>query len=96
MPTACSRLALTYVDRRAVARFRGDQALFRRIVALAGEPWRFGFEPNDLLGYAQQHGYGVVSDDSDAELASQHFPNAEQRRFRGDRHIAVLEVREGA
>jgi methyltransferase (TIGR00027 family) len=94
--SAGSRLALTYIDRRAIARPRGEHGLLQQIVARAGEPWRFGWHPDELGGWFAQRAFALLSDVSDAELAAHHLPSRERRRFdRATRHIAVLEVRSG-
>lgn len=93
---AGSQLALTYIDRRAISRPRGEHGLLQRIVARAGEPWRFGWHPDELGGWFAQRALCLLSDVSDGELAVRHLPARERRRFeRATRHIAVLEVRSG-
>lgn len=91
-----SQLALTYIDRRAIARPRGEHGLLQRIVARAGEPWRFGWHPDEVRGWFAERTLELVSDVSDRELAERYLPQPERRRFaRATRHIALLEVRSG-
>lgn len=96
---AGSRLALTYIDRTAIerrARADLEHGLFQRLVATVGEPWRFGWHPAELAGWFEARGFVLVSDVTDGELARRFFPARQQRRFaRENRHIAVVEVRDG-
>lgn len=86
-----SQLALTYIDRRALERPPGEVALSARIVARVGEPWRFGWYPEQLPAWLASRGFGVLRDESDAELAARLLP-ARVRRFfaRRNRHLALV------
>jgi methyltransferase (TIGR00027 family) len=94
---AGSRLALTYIDRSAIARPHGEQRLHQRLVARAGEPWRFGWDPGELPSWFGERGFRLVSDVTDGALAARFYPRKAARRFTQNiRHIALLEVRPGA
>jgi methyltransferase (TIGR00027 family) len=89
-----SRLAMTYIDARALARKRSEVLLTSRIVARVGEPWRFGWEPARLPSWIAARGYTLVSDESDAELAARLLPARAEHYFRKkDRHLAVVQSR---
>lgn len=86
-----SRLALTYIDRRALARKSREVALSARIVARVGEPWRFGWHPSEFPGWVAARGFTVVADESDADLAARLLPARVGRYFAGqNRHLAQL------
>ncbi len=58
-----SLLAMTYFDR---ARLRHPAS---RIVALAGEPWRFGWEPQAMAGWLGARGFELLRDETAGEAA---------------------------
>jgi methyltransferase (TIGR00027 family) len=81
-----SQLAFTYIERRAQTPFQ--QAL----VALVGEPWRFGWHPDELPAWMAAHGMKLLSDESDAELAARLLPPSLAARLRlPGRHVALAE-----
>lgn len=89
-----SLLALTYIDKRAILRPRGEHGLLQRIVASAGEPWRFGFYPEHVGSWFRDRGFELSSDATDAGLAARFYPPDVGRRFeKRTRHVAVFEVR---
>ncbi|HEY6877602.1 MAG TPA: SAM-dependent methyltransferase [Polyangiales bacterium] len=92
--SADSRLALTYIDRRALARKSREVALSAQLVARVGEPWRFGWHPAELPAWVAARGFAVVSDESDADLAARLLPARVGRYFaRQNRHLALLGAR---
>lgn len=66
-------------------------------VELSGEPWTFGFRPEDLAGYLDSRGYALQSDVSTAEAGERWFP-AQGRREHGSAlyHVAVATIPGGA
>jgi O-methyltransferase involved in polyketide biosynthesis len=90
---AQSLLALTYVDRRALGSPRGEYRLMTELVSRVGEPWRFGWEPEDVPFWFSARGFSLVSDVSDAELAARFLPARFWRHFsRKNRRLAVVSV----
>jgi methyltransferase (TIGR00027 family) len=87
---AGSRLAMTYIDRRAIQAPRGDAKLTAALVSRVGEPYRFGFEPAALPGWLAERGFRLLSDENDAALATRYL-GADARAFfrRGQRRIAL-------
>ncbi|GAA5197616.1 class I SAM-dependent methyltransferase [Rugosimonospora acidiphila] len=66
-----SRIIFTYVDRAALdgtGRFAGFER-WRDSVRDAGEPWTFGFHPDELPGYLTHRGLVLMSDLSTREAA---------------------------
>ena len=64
-----SRLIFTYVDADLIkgsGRFK-DAGSARRAVASAGEPWTFGFRPEELPAYLRIRGLQLVTDMSASE-----------------------------
>lgn len=56
-----------------------------------GEPFRFGFYPEELYGYLALHGFRLLADRSTAEAARDYVPNSQGRRESGCAfyHVAV-------
>jgi methyltransferase (TIGR00027 family) len=80
-----SLLAMTYFERTRIARRHAA-----RIVALAGEPWRFGWDPPALPAWLAARGFALVRDETVAELAERMLP----RKWAGqvtqrDAHVAI-------
>ncbi|MDB4973385.1 MAG: putative S-adenosyl-L-methionine-dependent methyltransferase [Myxococcaceae bacterium] len=89
-----SLLALTYIDARSLQRPDRDLKLSARIAARAGEPWRFGWNPEDLGLWFAARGFALVSNVSDAELAARFLPARAWRHFsKKSRRLAVVAVR---
>lgn len=86
-----SLLAFTYIDRRSLGSPRGQFKLMAELVSRVGEPWRFGWEPEDLPFWFGARGFSLISDASDAELATRFLPARYWRHFaRRARHLAVV------
>jgi methyltransferase (TIGR00027 family) len=86
-----SLLAFTYIDRRSIGAPRGEFKLMAKLVSQAGEPWRFGWEPEDVPFWFGARGFSLVSDASDAELATRFLPARFWRHFaRRARHLAIV------
>jgi O-methyltransferase involved in polyketide biosynthesis len=47
-----SQLAFSYIEPQAM----GGKSSWRHLVALLGEPWRFGLRPEELPGWMAAHG----------------------------------------
>ena len=87
-----SRLVMTYFDRRRLDRPLLENRLMGAIVNLVGEPFRFGWIPEELPGWLAARGFTVVDDVSDADLARRHFPRRYARIVEsGWRRIATTE-----
>jgi methyltransferase (TIGR00027 family) len=92
-----SRLAVTYMDRKAISSPRGEHGLHQLLTARVGEPYRFGWHPNELAAWFRAREFELLSDATDSELAARFYPARVARRFKQQvRHIAVFEVRSGA
>jgi methyltransferase (TIGR00027 family) len=71
-----SRLAFTYFDRTFSSRPTLRQRLARQVVASVGEPFRFGWAPEDIAPYFGERGFRLVSDDDMRALAARLLPPA--------------------
>jgi methyltransferase (TIGR00027 family) len=88
-----SRLAMTYIDKRALEVPSTGVALSARIVKRVGEPWRFGWLPSALPSWLRGRGWSVVSDESDAALALRLLPAKVLHHFeKAERRLALLKV----
>jgi methyltransferase (TIGR00027 family) len=86
-----SRLAMTYLDRRALERQPSEVALSARLVARVGEPWRFGWRPAELPAWLAERGFRVLSDEDDAGLAARLLPERVRHFFaKRNRHLALV------
>jgi methyltransferase (TIGR00027 family) len=89
-----SLLALTYIDRRALRAPSRDVRLSSKIAARAGEPWTFGWDPEDFPFWFAARGFELAFDLSDAELATRFFPARFWHHFaKKARRLALLRVR---
>jgi methyltransferase (TIGR00027 family) len=59
-----SLLAMTYFDLDRLRR-----PVSGRVVAMAGEPWRFGWDPDALPGWLGQRGFELLRDETAGEAA---------------------------
>lgn len=90
-------LALSYIDRRRLERPHVHVKVVSRFVARAGEPWRFGWDPDDFPRWFSARGFALVSDVSDAELAARFFPARVWYRFAKKTHrLAIVRGRDAA
>ena len=94
LATAGSRLAFTYFDRALIARPKLSWRLTARVVARAGEPFRFGWDPPELPAWLDARDLTLLSDRDDSSLARALLPADEARVLgEGVRHVAVAETR---
>lgn len=86
-----SPFALTYIPRDQVQGTRQGR-LLRRLVALGGEPIRFGWDPEELPAWMEARGFRVLSNRNDHELARELLPEPLMEKLgRTWRRIAVVE-----
>jgi methyltransferase (TIGR00027 family) len=85
-----SVFALTYFERRSIE--VGQQGA--KLVAMAGEPWRFGWEPRELPGWLDARGFELLADDTIGELAARMLPPSWAKEIKQpDAHVAVARRR---
>ncbi|MHB1844638.1 MAG: class I SAM-dependent methyltransferase [Deltaproteobacteria bacterium] len=85
-----SLLAFTYIEKEAIEHPRGEDALFSRIVARVGEPYRFGIASAEVGAWLNARGLRLVRDDSHADLARRLLPRAAaQSAADVSRHVAL-------
>jgi O-methyltransferase involved in polyketide biosynthesis len=85
-----SLLAMTYFERRRIRQQRAAS----RIVALAGEPFRFGWEPSELPAWLDARGFELLRDDTFGKIADRLLPARWAMRIRQrDVHLAVARRR---
>jgi methyltransferase (TIGR00027 family) len=70
---AGSVLALTYMTRQRLQRSVALRAV-RAVVRSLGEPFRFGWDPDELPGYLAARGFALTSDVSTADAGYQLLP----------------------
>jgi methyltransferase (TIGR00027 family) len=70
---AGSGLALTYMTRQRLQRSVALRAV-RAVVRSLGEPFRFGWDPDELPGYLAVRGFALTSDVSTVDAAHQLLP----------------------
>lgn len=69
-----STLAFTWVDRSDVTGIDRDARLTARLVAGAGEPYRFGWAAGEVAGWLAARGFTLVDEQSDVALAQRWLP----------------------
>ncbi len=69
-----SRLVLTYFDSARLAHPPFWTRVMKALVAGAGEPFRFGWQPSALPAWMLQRGFEVVRDESDVDLVRRLLP----------------------
>jgi len=91
-----SRLAFTYFDRAVVEHPPLARRLAGHVVARAGEPFRFGWAPEELPAWLAARGFQLRADGVDTELAARLLPLGYAQRVgtRGN-HVAVAETVDG-
>jgi methyltransferase (TIGR00027 family) len=90
LSAARSAFAFTYLDRAALEHPPLRTAVTGALVARLGEPFRFGFDPQDLPAWLVARGFSLLSDRTDAALARELFPAPFAATYHGGlRHIAV-------
>ena len=67
---AGSRVMLHYIERRRIER----RTIWHLFASGVGEPLRFGWEPGALPGWLGSHGFRLLSDRGDHDLAGELFP----------------------
>jgi methyltransferase (TIGR00027 family) len=70
---AGSQLAMTYMTRSRLSRGLAIRAV-RAVVERLGEPFRFGWEPEELPGYLAARGLALISDVSTADAGRALLP----------------------
>jgi methyltransferase (TIGR00027 family) len=88
--SAGSRLAFTYFDRRLIQRKRGPVGSISPLVAHAGEPFRFGWDPAALPGWLAARGWSLLWDVEAGDRARALLPPRHAALLgRDGRHIAL-------
>lgn len=88
-----SPLSMTYLDRAEVERPSGVRKFVTRMVARAGEPFRFGWPPAELAAWFEPRGFHLEWDRSTPELARALLPPQHARtleRWSRSHHLALL------
>lgn len=89
-----SRLAMTYLHSRRLAEPTWSTRAIAAVVARAGEPWRSGFDPDELHDWMKARGFGVARDESTADAAARLLPKAYARRVADSTRRVALVARE--
>jgi methyltransferase (TIGR00027 family) len=85
-----SQLAMTYVARSRMKHPSLAQRALRAVVSRVGEPWRFGWEPEELPGYLAERGLELVDDVAISDAARVLLPPEHADRvYLGDRRVAL-------
>lgn len=89
-----SALAFEYFRRSSITTRPALERLLARTVVLRDEPFRFGWEPEELPGWLATRGFQLDEDRADADVARGRLSSADQRTFltlRGgwEFHLAV-------
>ena len=69
-----SRLAMTYFAKARLAQPSLVTRAIRAVLARAGEPWRFGWDPAELPAYLVERGFELVSDVAMSDAARELLP----------------------
>jgi methyltransferase (TIGR00027 family) len=69
-----SQLAMTYFDRSRIARPTLLTRAMQMVVAGFGEPWKFGWHPEELPEYLAERGFTLVDDRSMPDAAQELLP----------------------
>jgi methyltransferase (TIGR00027 family) len=69
-----SRLAMTYVARSRLAQPSLRTRALRAVISRIGEPWRFGWNPEELPGYLAERGLELTSDIAISDAARELLP----------------------
>jgi methyltransferase (TIGR00027 family) len=89
-----SQLAFTYFDRRLIGSRRGPVATLSTFVARAGEPFRFGWDPEALPRWLTERGLDLLWDVQAGDRAPELLPPGHAALVpRDGRHIALAAVR---
>lgn len=71
---ADSRLAMTYVIRKRLERPSLISRAMQLVVSSVGEPWRWGWDPGELVGYLADRDFTLLRDVAMAEAARELLP----------------------
>lgn len=85
---AGSELALTYMTRARLTRSLAVRAV-RAVVQRLGEPFRFGWEPDELPGYLAARGFALTSDVATIDAARQLLPGSYARQIVQTDRVAI-------
>jgi len=88
-----SVLAFTYFSLDGLRAMSLSERLIRHVVARAGEPWRFGWEPSSLLSWLSARGFALEHDDTTATLAARCLPKEFAAKLRRDQRRIALATR---
>jgi methyltransferase (TIGR00027 family) len=69
-----SRLAMTYFAKSRIAHPTLATRAIQAIVSTVGEPWRFGWVPDELAGYLAARGFSLLSDRALSDAAKDLLP----------------------
>ena len=75
-----SQLAMTYFAKDRLAQPSWTTRAMAAVVSRIGEPWRFGWSPDELPGYLEDRGLALVDDISLADAARELLPPAFARQ----------------
>jgi methyltransferase (TIGR00027 family) len=85
-----SQLAMTYVAKERLAQPSLVTRAIRSVVSSVGEPWRFGWDPEELPGYLAERGLELVDDIAISDAARMLLPPELVRYvYDGDRRAAL-------
>jgi methyltransferase (TIGR00027 family) len=88
-----SRLVFTYIERAAIDRPSGWARALRPVLTGVGEPFKFGWNPDDLPAWLDERGLTLISDRAEVDLAAELLPAPYSARVtREGRHVAVASV----
>jgi len=90
-----SAVAFTYFAKGFLSSRARRDRLMRRFVASHGEPWIFGWEPDQLPAWLAARGFAIEHDDSTAALAARWLPPDLAARVKEDERRIVLARRMG-
>lgn len=90
-------LAMTYFAKQRLAKPSLATRVMRAAVSTIGEPWRWGWAPDELPGFLEERGLALVADISLADAARELLPPALAAGVADpDRRVALSAVRSGA
>ncbi|MGE5183413.1 MAG: class I SAM-dependent methyltransferase [Acidobacteriota bacterium] len=90
-----SRLAMTYFARSRLERPSLATRAIRAVVSRVGEPWRFGWEPQELPAYLAARGFRLERDVSFGDAARELLPASFAAMLQGqDRRISFASAHE--
>jgi methyltransferase (TIGR00027 family) len=90
-----SAVAFTYFAKDLLAAPGWRNRLMRQFVARHGEPWVFGWDPEQLPAFLAAHGFALEHDDSMLDLARRWLPRDLAARLSEDQRRIALARRAG-